>query len=513
MVAGRAGTADGYNALMGATVRSRLSLLLWLACGIVFAVQTAHVIRANGSPIAGNDFPAFYCAGAALDQHASPYTLEPLRTCEHAIQHGSDLPARFVTPAPLPPYALDVFAILAALPYRIAAWLWFAFVAAACALLAATIARICNVPSGGVAAALLLPAALASATIGQLPPLAVCAIALCGAALASADDALAAILACAATIEPHLGLPAVLGLFFFRPRTRWWLASGALAAACISIATVGLPGIAYYFGSVLPAQAHAELLSADQFSLSHVLAIAHLSSSAALLAGTLSYVTTLAAGIAIAPYCARRLGEAALVYVPCASVLVGGAFVHEIQLVAALPAAYLLLIRAAGAQQWAGRIAVAAVAAVPFTLASEHHVLLDALAVACTFGALVSASTANAARVFPLWPSLAAAAFCVAVPLAAVRAAHVPVSPAPAAVAAMRANANASDNWGAYLRSDPRYAAFQAGAEFAKTPAWLGLISLLVASLSMGAMGTVRPRAIGYARTLQPVAVEDRVAL
>jgi hypothetical protein len=497
---------------MSVTVRSRLSLLLWVACGIVFALQTYHVVRANGAPIAGNDFPAFYCAGVALSEHESPYTIEPLRSCEHAIAHGSDLPATSVTPAPLPPYALDVFAVLAMVPYPVAAWLWFLCASAACVLLAGAIARVCHVPSGAVAGSLLLSAFLASATIGQVPPVAVCAIALCGMALLCGDDALAAILASAATIEPHLGLPAVVSLFFFRPKTRWWLGSCALAAICVSIATVGVHGAVYYLASALPAQARAELFSSDQFSLSHVLALAHLPSSVALLAGTVSYVAMLSIGTIVAPLCARRMGDAALVYVPCAAVLVGGAFVHQIQLIAALPAAFLFLARGSAMQQWAGRFAIAAVAAVPFTLMSEHHALLDALALICACISLWAASPPSARMASAFAGSLAAAAFCVAFPIASAHAARV-LAPRPVAITSTSAIGDAGDNWAAYLRSDPRYTVFQPGAELAKIPAWLGLVTLLVASLGTGAVGSVRPRGMGYARTLQPSVVEDRVAL
>lgn len=497
---------------MSVTARSRLSLLLWVVCGIVFAVQTAHVIRANESPIGGNDFPAFYCAGAAIAAHASPYTVEPLRSCEHGIVRGSDLPARYVTPAPLPPYALDVFAVFAALPYRLAAWLWFVCAVAACVLLAAVIGRAFDIPSGAVAASLLLPALLGSTLAGQIPPVAVCAIALCGAALLSNEDALAAVFACAATIEPHLGLPAALSLFFFRPRTRWWLGSFALAAVCISIASLGVRGTAYYFASALPAQARAELLSADQFSLSHVLAIAHLPASAALFAGSLSYVVMLALGLAVAPRCVRRLGDAALVYIPCATVLVGGVFVHQIQLIAALPAAYLFLARGTGAAQWAGRLGIAAIATVPFTLASEHHVLLSVLALSCGFASLCVAAPPSARRGVPLVANVALAAFCVAIPVVSVRAAH-PLPVASAIANATRTDDNAADNWGAYLSSDSRYTDFQPNAELAKLAEWLGLVSLLTASLALGVVGSVRPRPMGYARTLQPVVAEDRVAI
>ena len=88
-----------------------------------------------GSPrVAGFliDFRAFYCAGAALDAGADPYRAEPLRSCEVAAWEA--FPAGYpevAVPAPLPGYALTPFALLARLPYGVAAALW------ECALVAA----------------------------------------------------------------------------------------------------------------------------------------------------------------------------------------------------------------------------------------------------------------------------------------------------------------------------------------------------------------------------------------
>ncbi|HEY9084803.1 MAG TPA: glycosyltransferase 87 family protein [Candidatus Tyrphobacter sp.] len=471
---------------MTANARAIVSALLWIACTAVFAEQVAGVVRVTGTPISGNDFPAFYCAGQAIAQHQDPYTVEPLRTCEHALPHGSDLPARYVTPAPLPPYALDVFALLAQLPYRLAAWLWFGLLTAACAWLAFTIARVTRLPSGAIACALLLSAALASALSGQIPPLAALAIALCGAALLSGDDALAAICAAGATIEPHVGLATALALFFFRPRTRGWLIGAGLAFAGLSILAVTPHGVLEYFASVLPAQARAELLSADQFSLSHVLARVGFADRVAMLGGSASYVAMLALGLAAARAAERRLDAAAIAYVPAAAALFGGVFVHEIQLVAALPAAFLVIARGSPAFAWFGRLLVAAVAAVPFTVAAEHRPIVDALALFCASGALVATvpfdepiDFATALGAFVL------SAACVALPLLAQRV-TLPAPTSIAAPATLPRSNDAGDNWGAYLRSDPRYSALHPDAEVAKLPVWLGLGALILAAFGLG---------------------------
>ncbi len=473
---------------MTVSARAILSALLWVVCAAVFAEQVAGVVRSTGTPISGNDFPAFYCAGQAVAQHQDPYTVEPLRSCEHALPHGSDLPAQYVTPAPLPPYALDVFALLAQLPYRLAAWLWFGLLTAACVWLALTLARVTRLPSGAIACALLLSAALGSVVFGQIPPLAALAIALCGAALLAGDDALAAVCAAGAMIEPHAGLPTALALFFFRPRTRGWLAGCALAFAGLSVLAVTPHGALEYFLAVLPAQARAELLSTDQFSLSHVLARLGFSDGIALLGGSLSYLAMLGIGLAAAPAAERRLDAAAIAYVPAAAALLAGAFVHEIQLVVALPAALLMVACGSSIFAWCGRLLVAAVAAAPFTVAVEHRPAIDALALFCASGALVAAVPSDEPIDFATaLGAFVLAAACVALPLLADRVQLPPPEPVstPSAIAA--SSGDASDNWGAYLRSDPRYSAFRLDAEASKLPAWLGLAALVAAAFGLGA--------------------------
>ncbi len=487
-VDGRWRRRDGpvYNASMTGNGRAILSAILWAACIFIVSEHAAGVVRTNGVPISGNDFPAFYCAGDAVLQHANPYAVEPLRSCEHALPHGSDLPAQYVTPAPLPPYVLDLFALLAELPYRLAAWLWFGVLLAACAWLAVTVARVAQLPSGAVASALVLSAVLGSAVFGQIPPLATLFIALCGAALLRGDDALAAVCAAAATIEPHLGLPVALALFILRPATRAWLAGIALACAALSMLALSPHGALAYVTSALPSQARAELFSSDQFSLAHVLAFVHLPASIALLGGTLSYLLMLVLGVFAANSSARRLDVAAIAYVPPAVALFGGVFLHQIQLVAAVPVAFLFIGRAAPRASWAARFLVAAIAATPFTLAMEHRPLLDVLALFCATGALVDAVPFGEGIDFThALGGFLLAATCVALPLA-VQQMLPPLAPSHVSQTSAPATNDAGDNWGAYLRSDPRYATPQIDAEASKLPVWLGLAALLASALGMG---------------------------
>ncbi|MGH7736988.1 MAG: glycosyltransferase family 87 protein [Candidatus Tyrphobacter sp.] len=468
--------------------RKIVGALLWAFAIFVFGLHVAGMVRRTGLPVAGNDFPAFYCAGKAILERADPYATEPLRSCEHALPRGSDLPAQYVTPAPLPPYALDMWALVAKLAYPVAAWLFFIVLGASCVWLALALARVTNLPSGAIACSLLLCAALGSVVFGQIPPLVTLAVVLCGAALLRGNDVVAAICAACATIEPHVGLPVALALFMWRPATRIALVALGLIAAAAGVLAVSPPVALAYLTTVLPAHAQAELLTVDQFSLSHVLARAGVADRTALVVGTLSYLLTLALGVVAAKAASRRLGVAAIAYVPAATALLAGTFVHEIQMVAALPAAFLCIARGPALVAWAGRLVVAVVAAVPFTVALGHSSVIDALALASAGGALV-ACVADGEKV--RWSraigafALAAACVVFAVTLAHV---HVPVSHPAAAAQAVPTSTDASVNWGAYLRSDPRYDTLQLAAEAAKAPVWIGLLALLLSLL-----GTSRP--------------------
>lgn len=64
------------------------------------------------------DFPAFYCAGEALDRHANPYLEMPLAACEQRVSTNAVFRQHVVVPAPLPPYALAAYGIVALLPYE-----------------------------------------------------------------------------------------------------------------------------------------------------------------------------------------------------------------------------------------------------------------------------------------------------------------------------------------------------------------------------------------------------------
>jgi hypothetical protein len=321
-----------------------------LALGAAFAVLLFAVLAAPASWNLGasgllRDFNAFYCAGAALDAHADPYLAEPLGTCERAPHPwglASQIP-HLSMPAPLPPYALAPFALLAHLPYGAAALVWFAFslgcvIASAWALRAVT-----GLPFAAMLAALALGDGYAALSLGQVVPLAVAGLSFSALALARGRLTLAACCAALAMIEPHVGLPACLALFLFVPGSRAGLFGCALAGVALSFAAGGQALNLEYVRRVIPAHALSEIANEKQLSLSYVAHQLGASDALALRLGSFSYLLALAAGLAAGKILSERLASPGLLLtLPVAFTLAGSPFIHIAQIAAAIPAVALL---------------------------------------------------------------------------------------------------------------------------------------------------------------------------
>jgi hypothetical protein len=310
---------------------------------VVFAAPNSWRLDPDGLM---RDFNAFYCAGAAIDAHADPYLAEPLGACERAPKPWglhNQIP-HLSMPAPLPPYALAPFAALAHLPYGPAAIVWFALSLACVVACAWALRELTGLPLSATFAALALGDAYdAALTLGQVVPLAVAGITFAAWALARGRFALAALCAAVAMIEPHLGLPACLALFLFVPRTRRALVGYACACFALSLALVGPALNLEYVRTVLPLHALSEIVNEKQLSLTFVAHQLGASDTLALQLGSLSYLLTLAAGLAAARALSVRLSSPGLlVTLPVAFTLAGGPFIHIAQIAAAVPAAAIL---------------------------------------------------------------------------------------------------------------------------------------------------------------------------
>jgi hypothetical protein len=309
------------------------------------------------------DFRAFYCAGAAVAAGRDPYRVEPLRGCERATvaSAGLTMDPRRVLPAPLPPYALLGFAAVSALPYRIASEAWFASILVALSVAICVVAVLARLRPLPVAAAFFASLGTTSLAYGQVVPLAVAGLAV--AALSARHGNRWGIAAgCAvAAVEPHLALPAWIGLALAVPPARAPLALTGAALAAASL----LAGPAVnleYVAAVLPEHARSEVAAfGGQYSLTSLLWAWGVPPTAALAAGAVSYAVMLAAGVLVGRAAVARTGDPAFaVTVPVAAALLGGPFLHDHQLAAAIPLGLML----AGRLRVRGRAWTAAVAAV-----------------------------------------------------------------------------------------------------------------------------------------------------
>ncbi len=327
-----------------------LSLLLAL---VPLGVWSAHRIAPQQAervllPSDGA-FLAFYCAGKVASHHADPYRVEPLLTCEHEADVPSFmLPAGVVEPAPLPGYALAFFSAFRSLPFVTAALWWATLLMMALVVATWALARSTGLPWYVVAATLAPTAGLVNVIQGELPPLVIGALSLSGLMLVRRRYTAAALAASAAMLEPHVGLAACLGLFVFERRTRPALLGVAVVLALVSLASLGLGGNLEYIFKALPDQARSEFHAPDQFSLMWALHALGVSHDASLRAGSLSYIAMLGVGLTLARRWASTLrSPELLVLVPAAAVLLGGVYIHDIQMVCALPAALIIAARRA----------------------------------------------------------------------------------------------------------------------------------------------------------------------
>ncbi len=292
-----------------------------------------------------DDLADFYCAGAALDAGKSPYTYEPLRTCEHRANTGDTFRARLfqsnpgvAAPAPQPPYDFLAFMALAKLPFgavRIVATLAILFAVVLCVAALGAL----GLPWEAAAASLALSTAYASLNTGQIVPFALLALICSGLALARRRDAIAGSLAALVAIEPTVGVPVIAALLLFVPRSRVAVLATLSALLLCSMLLVGPAGILSYVTSVLPAHAATELHFPYQYSLTYAAAFFGLDSDVARAVGFLGYVALAVAGLILASRASRALRRPELlVFVPALCSVFGGTFVHAEELCFALPA-------------------------------------------------------------------------------------------------------------------------------------------------------------------------------
>ena len=321
-----------------------------------------------------DDFPDFYCAGWVLNRGASPYTYEPLHSCEHRVNVGETFRGRLfasnpgiAVPAPQPPFDFLPFMGLARLPFTDARTIDGVAILVSVALCVATLAGL-GLPWELSAAALALSTGYAELNTGQIAQFALLALVLCGLALARKHDVIAGILAAFTAIEPTAGVPVIAAALLFVPRARAAVIVTVLVLALCSIALVGVRGFAGYFTAVLPAHAGSELHFPFQYSLTYAAASLGAAPAAARLAGAMSYLVMVVVGLILATRTSAALRRRELlVFLPALCAVIGGAFLHQEELCFALPTLLVLAIATQGRMRIAAAFALC-VLSIPWIL-------------------------------------------------------------------------------------------------------------------------------------------------
>lgn len=291
-----------------------------------------------------SDFRAFYCAAQLQSRGIDPYRQEPLYRCEAAPTAAMlwSATGNVTDPAPLPPYTIAAFIPLQQLPFGAAALVWTGILICAWAVVAIVLRRITGY-SWTVLCACLFFAAMMSVSLGQIAPLAIAAICLAALLLSVQQFSWAGAAVATAMIEPHVALPACVAVFVSVPRSRLPMIGVGLALLAMSL-IFGVGRNLEYVHDVLPAHALSDVADVGQFSFTVLVHALGFSDRLATRAGTIWYPLMSLAGILAAVTLAKRANSLPLLAVlPMAFAVFGGVYVHWQQVVAAIPAALLLL--------------------------------------------------------------------------------------------------------------------------------------------------------------------------
>jgi hypothetical protein len=317
-------------------------LVFWgFLIALVASVAFFSAHRGVDGPVTNpTDFRAFYCSGRSVLSGADPYRVEPLRGCEAATLASAGLRwvVGMVVPTPQPPYTLGLFALFATLPFLVASSVWLAVLLAAWVRTVMLLRDLTGLRIVWPIVTTLALGLLASTTYGKMMPLTLWLFVETAAALRAGKDRRAIFFATLGTLEPHIGAPVWLAIFVLRPNCRRGLAVGALCLLAVSALALRAQYGIEWLTQVLPAQSMSELRDPEQYSLTSFLVLAGMAPDPAHLLGVLDYAAMLGLGIwAAARLEARWKDPAVIALVPPAFVVLGGMYMHENQLVAALP--------------------------------------------------------------------------------------------------------------------------------------------------------------------------------
>lgn len=443
------------------------ALALRAAFAALLILVTAFALRGFAQNTVGSalpDFRAFYCAASIASAGKDPYLQEPLYSCEAQQTAPGMWRAKdnVALPAPLPPYALALFAPLAKLPYLVAAALWTAVIALSYACTMICLRRLTGF-SWWVLCFAILPASLMCISLGQIAPVSAALLAAGALFLVRGRGAAAGVLAGLSLIEPHLALPSCAAMFIASRASRKGLLFAGTGLLVLSV-PFGTARTVEYLEHVLPAHAAAEVWNVGQFSGTLAAHIAGAPDAVALAVGSASYVFMAIAGVAVTLLLANQDDRPSyLPLMPLAFTVLAGSFIHWHQIVAAIPAGLMLASRASR---------------IPFPLAAALVVMPVPWLYTVAWGFLIPLAAVTIGTLcvkLPGWRLLPAAAAALSACALLWLANHgLPHGEVPRAFhAAAAPNGLADLSWGAYVRA--RIAASNGIFLWAHYPTWLGV--------------------------------------
>jgi hypothetical protein len=453
--------------------------IVWLSALVLLAAMAFAALYQSGRTdvdrlLDNSDFAAYYCAGTVARAHDDPYQAAPMERCRAGASN----------PAPIPGYATAIFSIASFAPYRDAAIGWMLVL---CIALILTIWAL-HVASGisplPLAAAVVGTDLIAGVSFGQISVLTILGVALCAMALSRGRHIAAALAALLTLLQPQIGLPIILALLLWAPRTRLVLIVGVGALVTLSYLHFGVSENAEYVERAIPAFGASEVPLRFQYGSSWILYFFGLDETRALAVSTIQYVATVLLGVAVAPLIARRLdAPAALAAFPAAVAVVGGPNLHLTDLAAAIPFAAILTGTTARIRRLAW-FALILLALPWIALETLHQAAVAAIVVAVVaLFALPDRPWLGRAVI-----ALAASAVVLAAPLLFAAIPDVPLRPAPAP-----ASFSAASRYGPTLAAVAHGEAIRSQAilteptwqSFArKAPDWAGVLLVFLAGLA-----------------------------
>jgi Glycosyltransferase family 87 len=472
---------DGFVTVTSPAV-ARLSALAVAVIALAVFVFSGPP-RAPQAFVRGNaiDFNAAYCGVKVAELGSDPYRVEPLRRCEHEATPTQDHDRDWVVvPAPLPGYTFFLLRPLAHVPYDVAKALWVALGVLALLIASLCAARVTNVPAIAVLLVFAPSIGLLNLWYGEPVPLAIALLACAALAAHVRRDALAGILAALALLEPHVGLPACVGAFFALPRSRVALIAAGAVLGLLSLASLGPHLNLEYLLQALPAQARSEIAVNYQLSLAHVLSLTGLPTRTAVALGSLSYAVMTVLGTVIALRLVDRGYRAAAIWIPVTFAMLGGPYVHTVEIAAALPGALLLCTILEGRARVVAALGLAMLI-VPWNPGATGNVANVPLALAATFvaTALVLERTSAPLR------SAALVTLALGIYLAAVPPATRAPAPLPARPASIHPEDLSSRAWTMFVLSSSVWPHEDVQHVMLKAPQWLGLLLTAGAALTV----------------------------